>query len=145
MQKAVKVLAGVLSVSARILLCAVFLAAALGYTAPDVNSFARTIGGMATVAPTWISIGAIALLVAGSLSVAVGYKARFGALALLIPGADDLSLSRFHVLERGECPGSPRPYRLPRHEPIDHGGHALHSRQWGRPDEPRCETAVNPL
>jgi putative oxidoreductase len=38
----------------------------------------------AAVAPTWILAGAIAILVAGSLSVVVGYKARFGALALLL-------------------------------------------------------------
>ena len=35
------------------------------------------------MAPTWVSIGAIALPVVGSLSVVVGYKARLGALALL--------------------------------------------------------------
>ena len=66
------------------LLCTVFLAAALGYTAPDANSLAQTIAVKAAVAPTWVLIGAIVLLVLGSLSVVVGYKARFGALALLV-------------------------------------------------------------
>ncbi len=83
MRKPMKVVAGVAAVSARILLCAVFMAAAVGYTAPDVNSFAQTIAVKLALAPMWVWIGAIVLLVAGSLSVVVGYKARFGALALL--------------------------------------------------------------
>ena len=68
----------------RILLCTVFLAAAMGYTAPDVSSLAQTIATKATVAPTWVLIGAIVVLAVGSVSVVVGYKARFGALALLL-------------------------------------------------------------
>ena len=83
MRKATQVVVGVLAVSARVLLCAVFLAAAVGYTAPDVNSLAQTIAAKTTLAPTWVWIGAIVLLVAGCLSVVVGYRARFGALALL--------------------------------------------------------------
>ena len=83
MQKPIRVVAGVMAVSARILLCAVFLAAAVGYTAPDINSLAQVIAASATVAPAWVSIGAIGLLVVGSLSVVVGYKARCGAMALL--------------------------------------------------------------
>ncbi len=84
MQKPVKVVAGVAAVLARVLLCAVFLAAALGYTAPDVGSLAQTIAVKTTVAPAWVWIGAIGLLAAGSLAVVVGYQARFGALALLV-------------------------------------------------------------
>jgi putative oxidoreductase len=84
MQKPLKIVVGVLGVLGRILLCAVFLAAALGYTAPDLHSLAQVIAAKAAVAPNWVLCGAIALLVLGSLSVIVGYKARCGALALLM-------------------------------------------------------------
>ena len=83
MRKPMGIVVGVLSIIGRILLCTVFLAAASGYTAPDVQTFAQTIAAKATVAPTWVLIGAIVVLAVGSVSVVVGYKARFGALALL--------------------------------------------------------------
>ena len=83
MRKSTNIVVGVLGVIGRILLCTVFLAAAVGYTAPDVQSLAQTIATKATVAPMWVLIGAIIVLAVGSVSVVVGYKARFGALALL--------------------------------------------------------------
>jgi putative oxidoreductase len=84
MRKPTRIVVGVVGVLGRVLLCTVFLAAVLGYTAPDVHSFAETIAQKTAVAPTGVLIGAVALLVVGSLSVVVGYKARFGALALLL-------------------------------------------------------------
>ncbi len=84
MRKSSNIVVGVLGVIGRILLCTVFLAAAVGYTAPDVQTFAQTIAAKATVAPMWVLIGAIVVLAVGSVSVVVGYKARFGALALLV-------------------------------------------------------------
>lgn len=84
MRKAKKIVVGVVGILGRILLCTVFLAAALGYAAPDVHGLAQTIACKAAVAPTWILVGAFTLLAVGSLSVVVGYKARFGALALLV-------------------------------------------------------------
>ena len=84
MRKPMKIVVGVLGVLGRILLCTVFLAAALGYTAPDVQTFAQTVAAKATVAPMWVLVAAIAVLAVGSASVVVGYKARFGALALLV-------------------------------------------------------------
>jgi putative oxidoreductase len=84
MRKSTNIVLGVLGVIGRILLCTVFLAAAVGYTAPDVQTLAQTIATKATVAPMWVSIGAIIVLAVGSVSVVVGYKARFGALALLM-------------------------------------------------------------
>ena len=92
MWKLRKILIGVVGVLGRILICTVFMAAILGYTVPDVHSFAQTIAVKAAVAPTWGFIGAIALLVAGILSVVVGYKARLGAVALLA----FLVLATFH-------------------------------------------------
>jgi putative oxidoreductase len=84
MRKLRTVLVGVVGVLGRILLCTVFLAATLGYTSPDVRSFAGTIARKTAVPPAWVLIAAVAFLVFGSLSVVVGYKARVGALALLV-------------------------------------------------------------
>ncbi len=83
MRKPTNIVVGVLGVIGRILLCTVFLAAATGYTAPDVQTLAQTIATKATVAPMWVLIGAVVVLAVGSVSVVVGYKARFGAFALL--------------------------------------------------------------
>jgi putative oxidoreductase len=83
MRKSTSIVVGVLGVIGRILLCTVFLAAAVGYTAPDVQNLAQTIAAKVTVAPMWVLIGAIIVLAVGSGSVVVGYKARFGAFALL--------------------------------------------------------------
>ena len=79
-----KIAVGVLGVFGRVLLCAVFVAAATGYTAPDVNSLAQVLAAKAALAPNWVLAAALALLVLGSVSVVVGYKARAGALALLV-------------------------------------------------------------
>jgi putative oxidoreductase len=83
MRKPMRIVVGVVGVLGRILLCTVFLAAALGYTVPDVHGFAQVIAAKGAIAPTWVLVGAVALLVVGSLSVVVGYKARLGALTLL--------------------------------------------------------------
>jgi putative oxidoreductase len=66
------------------MLCAVFLAAALGYTVPNAQNMAHSLAAKWAVAPTWAIAGGFVLLVAGSLSVVLGYKARLGALALLL-------------------------------------------------------------
>jgi putative oxidoreductase len=79
-----EIVIGVVGVLGRILLCTVFLPAILGYTVPDGHCFARVIAAKGTIAPTWVLVGAVALLIVGSLSVVVGYKARLGALALLV-------------------------------------------------------------
>ena len=84
MRKPMQIVIGLLGVLGRILLCSIFLAAVVGYTAPDVNSLAQAIATKAAVAPAWILIGAIGVLAVGTVSVVVGYKARFGALALLV-------------------------------------------------------------
>ena len=84
MQKLRKILLGVFGVLGRVLICTVFMAAAFGYTAPDVQSFAQTIASKAAVTPTWAFVAAVAMLVAAILSVVVGYKARLGAAALLV-------------------------------------------------------------
>ena len=79
-----KMLAGVVSVLGRMLICSVFLAAAVGHTSSDVNSLSLAIAAQEALAPTAVLFAAIAWLLIGSLSVIVGFKARFGALALLL-------------------------------------------------------------
>ena len=56
----------------------------VGYTAPDVNSLAQAIACEDCGCPVWVLIAAIVVLAVGSVSVVVGYKARFGAFALLL-------------------------------------------------------------
>ncbi len=65
----------------RTLICGVFLAAALG--ASDLSPLAERIAGKTTITPAWVLTGATVLLLAGCLSVMVGYHARWGALVLL--------------------------------------------------------------
>lgn len=84
MRKSMKIVIGVVGILGRILLCTVFLPAVLGYTVPDGHSFARVIAAKAAIAPTGVLVGVVTLLVVGSLSVVVGYKARLGALTLLV-------------------------------------------------------------
>lgn len=74
---------GVVGVLGRIMLCAVFLAAAAGYTIPDANNVAQSVAARGTLAPKWVLAGGIGLLLVGSLSVILGYRARIGALLLL--------------------------------------------------------------
>ncbi|MEI8376257.1 MAG: DoxX family protein [Planctomycetota bacterium] len=83
MRKPMRIVVGMLGVLGRILLCTVFLAAAVGYTASNVQSLALVLAAKVAVAPIWILVGAIVVLAVGCISVVVGYKARFGALVLL--------------------------------------------------------------
>jgi putative oxidoreductase len=75
---------GMVGVLGRVMLCAVFLAAALGYTVPNAQNMAQSLAAKWAVAPGWAIVGGGALLIVGSLSVVLGYRARFGALALLV-------------------------------------------------------------
>ncbi len=84
MRKSKNIVVGVVAVIGRILLCTVFLAAIIGFTASDVHGIVQVIATKAAISPTWILVAAIAVLAAGILSIVVGYKARFGAAALLL-------------------------------------------------------------
>jgi putative oxidoreductase len=75
---------GIVGVVGRVMLCAVFVAAAVGYTVPNAHNMAPSLASKWELAPKWAIVGGIVLLVAGVLSVVLGYKARFGALALLV-------------------------------------------------------------
>ena len=75
---------GFLSLISRLMLCAIFIMSAVANKIPN---FANTIAMMeAEGVPQakYMLIGAIAFLILGSLLVILGYKARFGALLLLI-------------------------------------------------------------
>jgi putative oxidoreductase len=83
MRSTAKLLTGIVTVTGRILLCAVFVAAASGYASTDVQRLASTIAARANVPASFTQLGAVILLAAACTSVVLGYKARAGAVALL--------------------------------------------------------------
>jgi putative oxidoreductase len=77
-------LRGLLTVLGRLLLSTIFLMAAVGNKIPHFNDVAKVMESAGVPAPQFLLVGAIVFLVAGSLSVIAGYKARFGAALLLV-------------------------------------------------------------
>jgi putative oxidoreductase len=78
-----QVLQGPLTVLGRLLLCTIFLLSVVGNKIPHFSDVARIMESVGVPAPSFLLAGAIAFLLAGSLSVIVGYKARIGAVLLL--------------------------------------------------------------
>ena len=78
-----RVLRGPLTVLGRLLLCTIFLMAAVGNKIPHFSDVAKVMESAGVPAPQSMLVGAIVFLVVGSLSVIVGYKARIGAVLLL--------------------------------------------------------------
>ena len=76
-------LPGPLTVVGRLLLGTIFFMAAVGNKIPYFSDVARVMASAGVPAPPFLLVGVIALLVVGSLSVLVGYKARIGAARLL--------------------------------------------------------------
>jgi len=76
-----RTLQGVAGVQGRVLLCALFLAAAVGYSNPSISEVAELLASKGIPAAKWILA---TILVIGSLSVVVGYRARLGASLLLV-------------------------------------------------------------
>jgi len=76
-------LRGPLTVLGRLLLCTIFLLAAVGNKIPHFSEVAKVMESAGVPAPQLLLVGAIVFLVVGSLSVIVGYKARIGADLLL--------------------------------------------------------------
>jgi putative oxidoreductase len=76
-------LRGPLTVLGRLLLGTIFLMAAVGNKIPHFSEVAKVMESVGMPAPQFMLVGAIAFLIAGSLSVIVGYKARIGAGLLL--------------------------------------------------------------
>jgi putative oxidoreductase len=79
-----QVLRGPLTVLGRLLLCTIFFMSAVGNKIPHYNDVAKVMESVGIPAPQFLLAGAIVFLLAGSLSVIVGYKARIGAALLLV-------------------------------------------------------------
>src|SRR6516165_6189977 len=79
-----RTLQGIVAVVGRILLCTIFLLSAVGNKIPNFQAVAGAMANEGVPAPQVMLAGAIAFLIAGSLSVILGYKARIGAALLLV-------------------------------------------------------------
>jgi putative oxidoreductase len=77
-----RTLQGVVTLAGRVLLCTIFLLSAVGNKVPNFDAVAGYMAQAGVPAPRLLLAGAIVFLVAGSLSVIVGYKARVGAVLL---------------------------------------------------------------
>jgi putative oxidoreductase len=78
-----QVFRGALTVLGRLMLCTIFFMAAVGNKIPHFDHVAKVMGSVGIPAPQFMLVGAIVCLIAGSLSIIVGYKARIGAVLLL--------------------------------------------------------------
>jgi putative oxidoreductase len=74
---------GPVTVVGRVLLCAIFLLAAVGNKIPHFSDVVKIMESVGIPAPQFLLAGAIGFLLAGSVSIIVGYKARIGAVLLL--------------------------------------------------------------
>ena len=68
----------------RVMLCTIFFLSAVGNKIPHFNDVAELMADEGHPGPQIMLVGAIVFLIAGSLSVILGYKARIGATLLLI-------------------------------------------------------------
>jgi putative oxidoreductase len=77
-------LIGLTSVAGRVLLAGIFFMSAVGNKIPNFSGVAGYMASEGVPAPQVLLAGAIAFLVVGSISIVLGYKARFGAALLLV-------------------------------------------------------------
>ena len=75
---------GIMTVAGRVLLALIFLMSAAGNKIPQFSKVAQLMEGQGVPMPQVMLVGAIVFLIAGSLSIIVGFKARIGATLLLI-------------------------------------------------------------
>ena len=75
---------GFLSVLGRVLLCAIFFMSTVGQKVPRFNETVSLMASKGVPAPQVLLVGAIVFLLAGTASVVLGYRARVGALLLLV-------------------------------------------------------------
>tara|TARA_R110002111_G_scaffold247140_5_gene310221 strand:+ start:35573 stop:36013 length:441 start_codon:yes stop_codon:yes gene_type:complete len=75
---------GLVTVSGRIMIATIFLMSAVGNKIPNFNNIAGYMASEGVPLPKLMLAGAIAFLIAGSLSIIVGFKARIGAGLLLV-------------------------------------------------------------
>ena len=78
-----KQLQGIVAVTGRVL-CIIFLMAAVGSKIPHFSDVAHLMDSKGIPQPKLMLAGAIVFLLAGSLSVITGYRARIGASMLLV-------------------------------------------------------------
>src|SRR3954466_4924595 len=74
---------GILAVLGRILISTIFLMSTVGNKIPHFDGVAKVMASVGIPAPQLMLVGAIVFLIAGSVSVIVGYRARWGAALLL--------------------------------------------------------------
>ena len=74
---------GPLTLLGRLLLATIFFMAAVGNKIPHFSDVAKYMESAGVPAPQFMLAGAIVFLLAGSVSVIVGYQARIGAALLL--------------------------------------------------------------
>lgn len=72
------------TVAGRGMIAAIFLLSAVGNKIPKFSDVAGNMASEGVPAPQFMLAGAIAFLIAGSLSIIVGYKARIGAGLLFV-------------------------------------------------------------
>jgi len=77
-------LQALLSIVGRLMLCTIFAMSAIGNKIPNFDGVVAYMGQAGVPRPKIMLAGAIVFLIVGSLSIIVGFKARFGALLLLV-------------------------------------------------------------
>lgn len=75
---------GILNVAGRVMIATIYLLSAVGNKIPKFSDVAGYMASEGVPLPEVMLVGAILFLIAGSLSIIVGYKARFGAALLLV-------------------------------------------------------------
>ena len=75
---------GLLALLGRFMIATIFVMSAAGNKIPKFAEVVKVMDSVGIPQPQIMLIGAIAFLLIGGLSVAIGYKARFGALLLLV-------------------------------------------------------------
>jgi putative oxidoreductase len=75
---------GLITVFGRIMLATIFLMSAVGNKIPNFNGVAGYMASEGVPAPKVMLAGAIVFLIAGALSLILGFKARIGATLLLV-------------------------------------------------------------
>ena len=75
---------GIATIVGRVMISTIYLMSAVGNKIPKFNDVQAYMTSEGVPAAAVMLAGAIAFLVAGSLSIMVGFKARFGATLLLV-------------------------------------------------------------
>jgi putative oxidoreductase len=79
-----KLVQGIVTLIGRMSVATVFLMSAVGNKIPNFNDVAGYMASEGVPAPKLMLAGAIVFLIAGSLSLILGFKARIGATLLLV-------------------------------------------------------------